>query len=257
MKSFSSLVCILAGVVLFFIPPAALAQDNPAAGMEDAQKAYAQARQEIQSGDIEDPDALEASLRALREQSRQRLGEVERALTDVQAQIDLLGPPPAEGAPPETEELASLRSQLNTRLGELSSQRVTINANIATANELLGEIATSRVSGFYDRLLQRGPSPLSPALWTPALDAASSTADKISSYFQNWSLENKRDENLGRSIALITAALGLSLFLFWPVNRWVMSTFSAAIEEREPTPARRVVVAGLKMIARTAPGVIG
>jgi len=56
---------------------------------------------------------------------------------------------------------------------------------------------------------------------------------------------------------IIFAALVASILLFWPVNRWISDTFSNAVERRKPTPARRVVVAGLKMAARTLPGVIG
>lgn len=234
----------------------AAAQEDISAALENAQTRYASIRADIENGEVDDPQQLEEELRALREQSRIRLGAVDRGLVTVQNQIDLLGAPPGENDPPETEELAERRAKLNEELARFVSQKVRINANIAEANELLGLIASSRVQTLYTRMLDRGDSPLSPSVWRPAWTSAKATSAKIGDYFREWSVGKKQNASLGRAIIIISGAFGVSLFLFWPVNHWIMSTFSEAIAKREPTTGRRVVVAGLKMIARALPGAI-
>lgn len=248
----------LLGIALagFALLAHAAAQEDPDAAIARAHAAYEDIRASVEDGDIENPEELEQQLRTLREQSRQRLAAAERERTAVQDQLGVLGPAPGENDPPETEELAAQRAELNASLARLTSRQVQINANIAAANELLAGIASSRVQTLYEKLFDRGESPLSPALWRPAWASASETFGKIGHYFSNWAAGKKTESGLGLSVLLISLAFGFSLFIFWPLNRWVMSTFSDAIAQREPTPGRRVVVAGLKMIARAAPGII-
>lgn len=249
-------ILIVFVLTLFASPAPVAAQEDISAALESAQTRYASIRADIESGKIDDPQQLEEELRALREQSRIRLGAVDRELVTVQNQVDLLGAPPGESDPPETEELAEQRAKLNEELARVASQKVRINANIAEANDLLGVIASSRVQTLYTRLLDRGDSPLAPDVWGVAWTSAKVTSAKIGDYFREWSVRKKQNASLGRAIIFISGALGFSLFIFWPVNRWIMSTFSEAIAKREPTTGRRVVVAGLKMIARAFPGAI-
>lgn len=249
-------VLLAAALGVFALSAQSFAQEDADAAIARAQATYEDIRATVESGEIENPEALEQELRMLREESRQRLAVAERQRAAVEDQLAVLGPAPGENDPPETEELAAQRAELNASLARMTSRQVQINANISVANDLLTEIASSRVQTLYERLFQRGESPLSTAMWAPAWRSAQETFGKIGAYFMNWSVEKKADAGLGLSIILITAAFGFSLFIFWPLNLWVMSTFSEAIAGREPTPGRRVVVAGLKMIARAVPGVI-
>jgi len=251
---FRVLLAAASGVLALFAQ--SWAQEDTEAAIARAQATYENIRATVEAGEIENPEALEQQLRNLREDSRQRLAAAERRRAAAEDQLAVLGPAPGENDPPETEELAAQRAELNASLARMTSRQVQINSNIAVANELLAEIASSRVQNLYERLFQRGETPLSPAMWAPALDSAQETFGKIGNYFTNWSVEKKTNTGLGLSIILITAAFGFSLFIFWPLNRWVMATFSEAIAQRKPTPGRRVVVAGLKMIARAVPGVI-
>ncbi|MEO1136943.1 MAG: DUF3772 domain-containing protein [Pseudomonadota bacterium] len=188
---------------------------------------------------IADPDtdviAAEARLRELRQEARQRLSGVDQELNTVRDQLSALGPSPGEGDPPETAELAEQRAALNEDLARANSQRVRINANIAESNQLLADIANERVQSLYERLFSRGASLLSPALWSSAFSAAGDVGDKTGRYFAEWAQEKRTREQLGSAIAAITLAFGVSLFLFWPVNRWVMATFADAISRRKPT----------------------
>lgn len=233
-----------------------VAQEDRVAQIEAATEEISALRSAIADGDA-DVAAAEARLRELRQEARQRLTGVNQELDTVRDQLSALGPAPGEGDPPETADLAEQRAALNETLARANSQHVRINANIAESNQLLAEIANERVLSLYERLFSRGASLVSPALWSSAVSSAGDVADKTGRYFADWAQDKRESNQLGAAIAAITVAFGVSLFLFWPVNRWIMATFADAISRRKPTTGRRVLAAGLKMLARAVPGVIG
>lgn len=243
-------------IAFLMMASASLAQDDRTAEIEATTQEIASLRETVAEPGAE-TNTAESLLRDLRQGSRQQLTGVDHELNAIRDQLNALGPAPGEGDPPETADLAAQRAALNEELARANSQRVRINANIAEANQLLGEIANMRVQSLYERLFSRGASLASPALWSAASEAAGEVAQKTGAFFADWAQEKRSQDRLGVSIIAITLAFGVSLFLFWPVNRWIMATFADAISRRKPTTGRRVVAAGLKMIARAVPGVIG
>lgn len=238
-------------------PDRAFAQSDIASAVDASRAELDELRTDIDEGELQEPAAVEALLRDMRDVSRGRLASVERNIASLASQISALGAPPGENAPPEAPDLAAERRELNERLARLRSMETRINANIIESNDLLARISTSRVQRIYQTLATRGPSPLLPEVWQPGFQAASDTAGEIKAYFRKWAETRSDDSSFLRGIALIALALAAAVLLFGPVNRWIMATFSSAIENRRATPARRVVVAGLKMMARAAPGLIG
>ncbi|MEM8771082.1 MAG: DUF3772 domain-containing protein [Pseudomonadota bacterium] len=247
----------LLAVLFIFFASTAQAQTERSDSIDEARDKFVELRETIEEGDIEDAFEMEADLRQMRDSSRQRLGNVERELDAVQSQLAALGDPPGEGDPPESEDLAAERSQLNEEVARLSSQRTRINANIIEANDLLTRISTSRIQGLYEKLFTRGASPVAPAVWESASASAAEVVNKITAFFSEWRQSGSSDDAPSMRLIFIGAAVLVALLLFWPVNRWVQRTFGAAIESRRPTPARRVVVAGLRMLGRTATGIVG
>lgn len=256
MTGLRSWIVIIAAVMLAGLSLAA-AQDDASEAIDAVQAEYAEIRTALEANTIESPGAVEERLRALRDQSRNRLAAVEREIANVRAQLSPLGPAPKEGEPPESEELASQRATLNQELGRLTSRRTRIAANISEANDLLARISTSRIQSLYERLLTREASPLTPAIWGPALQSAGEVWNRTGAYFDAWSERKKSAGQLGSAVGFILGAVLIFALLFGPADRWVAATFARAIEKRRPTPARRVVAAGLKMIARAVPGLIG
>ena len=242
---------------VFGVSGAALAQADRTKAIDDAQEAYADVRADIEADDVDDTTILEDRLRSLREESRQRLQEAETEIEDVQAQLAPLGAPPGEDDPPESDDLAEQRAALDEKLVLLNGQKIRITANIAEASELLGRLSAGRVQTLYERLLERGATPFAPSVWRPGASSAIEIVQRIGAYFDQWRAQKQSDGVLPTSLAFVFGAFIVSIVIFWPVNRWIMTTFSAAIERHEPTPSRRIAVAGLKMIARTLPGVIG
>ncbi len=250
-------VTLIAAFTIICVVGGALAQPDRSALIEETKAAYAEARTALENGQIDDLEAVEERLRRLRDESRNRLEAVQHELDNVKSQLETLGPAPGENDLPESEELAKERAALNEELTRLNAQKVLISANIAEANNLLGRLSAGRVQTLYERLLERDASPFAPSVWRPAGASAVAVMQRFGAYFDQWRAQKQSDGVLAKSLILIFGALILSIVIFWPVNRWIMTTFSTAIERHEPTPARRLVVAGLKMIARTLPGVIG
>lgn len=252
--------CLLLALVALLFAGAgisAMAQDSRTSEIDAAHAEYADIRTAIETRALEDPGAAENRLRQLRDASRRRLAAVERDLANIRAQLGALGPPPGEGEPPESEDLAAQRAALNQELARLTSQQTRIAANIFEANDLLARISAARIETFYEKLLQRQASPLTPAMWGPAVESAGTVWSRIAAYFSAWSERKQTDGRRAPALAFILGALAISALLFGPVDRWIAKTFAHAIEKRRPTPARRVVAAGLKMLARAAPGLVG
>ena len=249
------LIGLFAALLVF--AAAAHAQSDRMAAIDEARAEFAELRETIEADAFDDPAALETRLRSLRDSSRERLAAINREIDALRSQIDALGPAPGEGDPPESADLAAERAALNEEFARLNSQRTRVNANIIEAGDLLARISGARIQSLYDRLTTRGPSPLDPAVWRPALQSASATADKIGAYFENWAARKNQAGEFGPALLVIALALIVAVVLFGPASRWIMTTFSSAVERHEATPARRIVVAGLKMLARAAPGVVG
>lgn len=237
-------------------PQPACAQDNRSTEIEETREAYAEARALLEDSSGKDARALEARLRDLRDASRMRLERVNREIENVRSQLAPLGDPPGEDEPPESAELAAERAALNQDLARLNSQRTRINANIVEANDLLAKLSANRIQSLYKSLTVRGASPFSPAVLRETFDQASAIGKKIDAYFGNWSQQKLSGGAFLRALVFITGAGIISVLIFGPVNRWALSNFTTFIEQRKPTPRKRVVAAGLKMIARVVPGLI-
>lgn len=235
----------------------AQAQTARADDIEAATRTIADIRSALDEDAVAAPEEIERSLRMLRDGSRDRLASIERELESARTQIELLGAPPGENDPPETDFVASERSRLEETRARLNGERTRVLANIYESGELLTHISGVRVGALYRSLLERGPSPLLPAQWASAWASASDVSGRIGRYFEKWGDGRRAQGAYGPALAIIIGALVISLLMFGPVNRWVTATFTEQVEKRKPTPARRIVVAGMKMAARTLPGVIG
>ncbi len=242
---------------IWVFSPAAWPQSDRSQEIETVSLELAEIRRAIDSGEADEFSVVGTRLRDLRDASRQRLATVERELESVRGQLESLGAAPGENAPPEGEIAATQRANLESDRTALAAQRTRILANIADAGDLLARASASRVGFLYQSLFQREESPLLPSVWRKANTAALALSEKIGDYFSTWSKTKRDDGVLNSAVATIAVALAVSLLLFGPVNRWIASTFSRAIERRRPTQARRVVAAGLRMFARALPGVVG
>lgn len=236
---------------------AAHAQTERSAAIEAASRNIAEIRQAVEGDTLEDPAVLEAQLRALRSQSRERLGAIEREIEANRAQLELLGPAPGENDPPESDLVAEERASLEQKRARLTGERTRVLANIYEAGDLLARISGAQLGALYGSLIERGPSPVTPGVLGDAWTSASAVAGRIGAYFAKWSDRKESAGVFTPTLIGVVAAIIVSLMLFGPVSRWVSSTFTDHVQRRKPTPSRRIFVAAMTMVAHTAPGVIG
>jgi small-conductance mechanosensitive channel len=95
-------------------------------------------------------------------------------IATIQAQINALGPAPAEGAT-EPDTIAERRSALNDRLAEAQVPRLTATEAFNRADGLIREVDRILAERQARELLERDPAPLNPLNWPPALVALADT----------------------------------------------------------------------------------
>ena len=211
----------------------------------------------LDNAEVDDAGEFTRAVRAAVDASRAELPAVETALRRAEESLALLGPAPKEGEPAEAPILAADRQALTTRAAYFQSQRTRILANIDEGARLLAALSQQRFEARWRRILRRDASLASPGLWTAAAAEAGALGGKVSAYVARW-----RSARAGEGGALIGAlaiggAFAFSFLMFGPVRNWARAAFTARLEALEPTPARRVAVAGVRMLTRVIPGVIG
>jgi small-conductance mechanosensitive channel len=248
--------------ILLALTIGAASAQEPADRARETEIAAAAAALNALTADLNDngadnPASFETDVRALIAGSRDRLGPVEASLKRAEDQLALLGPAPKEGEPAEAAPVARERAAINTEITFLRGQRTRIIANIDAATALLDDYAAQRLGERYQRVLRRGPSLTAPALWAEAGSQAASLNSAVGRYFSAWRSEQQKSGGILWSLAGLIAAFVLSLMMIGPISRWMRRAISARIEANGPTPARRVAVAGVKMLTRLIPGIAG
>lgn len=212
---------------------------------------------DLRLGGADDPEQFEDNVRALIADSRGRLGPVEAALKRSGDRLTLLGPTPKEGEPAEAAPVASDRAAIDKEIIYLRGQRTRIIANIDAATALLADYSAQRLGERYRRLSRRGPPLVSFALWDEAAAQAAKLSRSVATHFAEWRAAQSGQRSLLISVGGLIAAFAASILMFGPVSAWLRRAFSVRIEAFEPTPARRVAVAGIKMLTRLIPGIVG
>ena len=148
---------------------------------------------------------------------RDRLLEVESQgdprLETLQSQLEALGAPPEEGAEPE--EIAQRRTSLQNQISELQAPLLQAEEAYNRADGIIQEIDEEIRSRQTARLLQRGPSPLNPTLWAPALTSLFTPAQElIREVAANLSDAGKQNALADQMPAILFLTALAALFLF-------------------------------------------
>lgn len=211
----------------------------------------------LEEGGVDDADAFAREVRETVDAARALLPPVETALRRAEESLALLGPAPKEGEPAEAALLAADRKTLTDRVAYFQSQRTRILANADEGARLLAALSQQRLEARWKRILRRDASLGSPGLWSRAAAEAATLSGKARGYFERWSAARDGQGGALLSAVAIGAAFVFSFLMFGPVRNWARAAFTLRLEALEPTPARRVAVAGVRMLTRVLPGVIG
>jgi potassium-dependent mechanosensitive channel len=175
---------------------------------------------------------LGQSIVPLREQLAAKVAELEPRLAQVDARLKQLGPPPAQGAPAESEAIATERARLNREFGELDAGLKQARLLVARADELFAEITERRRSLYARQLFVQSSSVLSPFLW---LDAGRALIEEVG-VLGDWlgsaaAALVDRDVLLRSAMAALTlAGLAIAMAMAW---RW----WQRRVVGQAPAPA--------------------
>jgi len=132
-------------------------------------------------------------------------------LADLQRQIERLGPPPAEGAPPETGPVAAERARLNGEASEISGAIKTLEVTWWRARQAIDKITDLRLQLFVRSLTERISSPLFPKLWADLSRESPSVRWRLQYNATDWGSAVARQKV--NVLILLSAAIGLYLVL--------------------------------------------
>lgn len=222
-----------------------------------ATEALARLSADLADGGAADNDAFEDEVREIIAQSRARLSPIEADLKRAEDALAILGPAPREGEAPEAPALAIERDSLTVRVSVLRGERTRVLAAIDEGARLLGELSERRLQDIYRQVLRRDAPLVLPAVWMRAASETIAMVRGLSKELRQWSGERRDAGGLHWSVLGVIAAIGASFLMFGPLRAWMQHAFSARIEKFQPTPGRRVAVAGVRMLTRLIPGVIG
>jgi len=142
-------------------------------------------------------------------------------LDAIKAQVDQLGPAPTAGQPPEPEQVALNRAELNYRLGLLVAGQSAVSSAKLRIDQLVNTIQDIHRKNFTTNLFQPVPGVFSSDTWANVPAYATTAAMRAGALVANWWLSVK-DQIDAAPVALEVAILWLVLTLVrWQgVRRW-------------------------------------
>ncbi|BFI96463.1 MAG: DUF3772 domain-containing protein [Rhodanobacter sp.] len=168
----------------------------------------------------------------IQDQAQQLSDSLAPQMSALQAQITVLGPPPAKGAPPEAPEVAAQRRQLDKAQSSLNAQIVQAKSLSLDAQQLVGQITGLRNDQFQARLAERTGTPLGHAFWSEQAHALPGDAARLrrfaASWAEGWSDAWQPPNRTPLLLCLLAAAAllaapGLGLQRLWQAaaTRWL------------------------------------
>ena len=107
-------------------------------------------------------------------------------LAAVKAQLDLLGPAPAAGQPPDAETVAVNRAELNYQFGLLSAGQSAAHSANLRVDQLINSIQDIRRKNFTTNLFQPVPGIYSYQTWARLPDYVPSATSGVRALLVNW-----------------------------------------------------------------------
>ncbi len=247
-------IALAAGAVV----PSALAQSAAPATEAAAdfktrlpqwRNALEKAANRIAEGDLANTEyeTLRADLAKIQQEAREAGAAAVAARDTAQRMLDALGPPPAQGAPPEEAGIAAERKRLSQTIAEVEGRTKQTELIVTRADILLRTAADQRMTQLTEQIVRRGPVPLLPATWAALPEQVA--------YVQ---------ERIGRAVGIVMAdgewrdrlyglgALAAVLFLVaWPARRVLLRRYGHRALEERPGYRQRVVAMAVEALARS------
>ncbi|MEL6423622.1 MAG: DUF3772 domain-containing protein, partial [Pseudomonadota bacterium] len=167
---------------------------------------------------------------------------------DIAGQIRRLGPPPAEGAPPENAVLSEERTRLAETQREIAGKLAAARVADERARQLLDLIQSYRRGAFRGFLFEQAQSPLSFNLWRSVLSEGAAIPRQATRMLTNWWSSLRTDH-----VFLLTM-LGflVGVFILRRVRRAFMTRYRDDARRIGLSASARATVAVSVIIVRAA-----
>ena len=163
-------------------------------------------------------ETLRRELASYRERFQTARGRNADRIKTLQAQLDALGPEPEGGdASPD---IANLRDTLSQRLLSLQVPQIVSEEAYSHANGLIAEIDKIIRTRRGDALIARGPIPINPEYWGPALRSVRNATTALWNETANQITADTTRERILSHLPPILGLLALSLVLLSRGRSW-------------------------------------
>ncbi|MBD8874037.1 DUF3772 domain-containing protein [Rhodanobacter sp. DHB23] len=122
----------------------------------------------------------------VQDQAQQLSDSLAPQMSALQAQLTVLGPAPAKGAPPEAPEVAAQRRQLDKAQAGLNAQIVQAKSLNLDAAQVMTQISGLRSDQFQARLAERTGTPLGHPFWADQVRALPGDATRLRRFAADW-----------------------------------------------------------------------
>jgi small-conductance mechanosensitive channel len=227
----------------------------------DIQTTIADWQRELErlESDIKKPSLRYSDLNGLRDEVQRVRGGIqdfwsrlEPPLAAAKAQVDLLGPAPAVGQPPEPEQVARNRAELNYHLGLLSAGQAAVHSANLRIDNVINAIQDIRRKNFTTNLFQPVPGIYSYQTWARLPDYVPLATSRVRDLVADW-WGGVRDQGE----VLLIAFEAVLLWLVLTVAGWCgVRRLRRWRHEDEPPFWRRASAAAGVILLRILPVVV-
>ena len=187
---------------------------------------------------------LDATVDRVREQVNESREPLQVEADRVGVLLQALGPLPKEGEPPETENVAAQRRDLNQLLGVPAGQLRKLDVLLQRTNLQKSAIAEAQGRVIRAQLLVKTPSLLSAETWGRAAAEFGAMGRRIVTSPKRWSESEEARDVIGKGYFLgALVAIAVAALLGWYVRRWLLRNFGRKPEIAEPSYRMRVLAA--------------
>ena len=246
------LAALLCLVALAWVTPA-LAQDSAAEKLQSWEGTLTRIEQELVANPELPADRYREILRTVQalvaEANALRAAEQQQT-APLRAQLNQLGEPPAEGAPPEDADIAAARARLSDEIGRSQARVKRAELAITRVQAIESAIGRREQEITQRKLAVQGPMPWSPATWQAALAEDDVIYKKIQPSAVEWWRKLQIAKLGWVAIGIGVGIIALAGILAFPVRRWVLAKWGPRPEMDAPSYGHRIIAAVASTIAR-------
>jgi potassium-dependent mechanosensitive channel len=233
MFRFAIVVRALAALAFLACATLAHAQQAPLVGIEPIRATLDQIETQSRRGTLGVNALTELAQRIspLRDDLRDKLGDLEPRLADVDARLKGLGAAPA---PPASEDpaIASERVRLTQQRNELDSAVKQVQLLQARATQLAATLTDRRRAAYAETMFRKSPNLLDPYFWRDVAMSLPEYGERIAKLAQDWIDYARVQGGPARITSAAVALTGLLIFAVGFIRWWRRQAFIRRIGDR-------------------------